>query len=88
MNISILKKKIDKQKNELENLKSKFKELKKLVYEYKDKKDEQILNLQNLQTNLKEEIDKSYLEYETTIDRATSKIENFLKKANKDSPVQ
>ena len=81
-------KKIDKQKNELENLKSKFKELKKLVYEYKDKKDEQILNLQNLQTNLKEEIDKSYLEYETTIDRATSKIENFLKKANKDSPVQ
>ena len=38
------KKKIDEQKKELENLKSKFKELKKLVYDYKDQKDEQILN--------------------------------------------
>ena len=82
------KKKVDKQKKELENLKSKFKELKKLVYDYKYQKDEQILNLQNLQKNLKEEIDKNYLEYEKTIDRATSKIENFLKKSNKDSPVQ
>ena len=82
------KKKVDKQKKELENLKSKFKELKKLVYDYKYQKDEQILNLQNLQKNLKEEIDKNYLEYEKTIDRATSKIENFLKKSNKDSSVQ
>ena len=82
------KKKVDAQKKELENLKSKFKELKKLVYDYKDQKDEQILNLQDSQKNLKKEIDKSYLEYENTIDRTTSKIENFLKKANKDSSVQ
>ena len=81
-------KKVDEQKKELENLKSKFKELKKLVYDYKDQKDGQISNLQNLQTNLKEEIDKSYLEYENTLERATSKIENFLKKTNKDSSVQ
>ena len=58
------------------------------MYDYKYQKDEQILNLQNLQKNLKEEIDKNYLEYEKTIDRATSKIENFLKKSNKDSSVQ
>ena len=82
------KKKIDEQKKELENLKSKFKELKKLVYDYKDQKDGQISNLQDLQKNLKEEIDKSYLEYENTIDRTTSKIENFLKRSNKDSSVQ
>ena len=82
------KKKVDEQKKELENLKIKFKELKKLVYDYKDQKDEQILNLQDSQKNLKKEIDKSYLEYENTIDRTTSKIENFLKKANKDSSVQ
>ena len=82
------KKKIDEQKKELENLKIKFKELKKLVYDYKDQKDEQILNLQDSQKNLKKEIDKSYLEYENTIDRTTSKIENFLKKSNKDSSVQ
>ena len=82
------KKKVDEQKKELENLKIKFKELKKLVYDYKDQKDEQILNLQDLQKSLKKEIDKSYLEYENTIDRTTSKIENFLKKSNKDSSVQ
>ena len=82
------KKKVDEQKKELENLKSKFKELKKLIYDYKDQKDEQISNLKDLQKNLKEEIDKSYLEYENTIDRTTSKIENFLKKSNKDSSVQ
>ena len=82
------KKKVDEQKKALENLKSKFKELKKLVYDYKDQKDGQISNLQDLQKNLKEEIDKSYLEYENTIDRTTSKIENFLKKSNKDSSVQ
>ena len=81
-------KKIDKQKNELENLKSKFKELKKLVYNYKDGKDDEISNLKNLQKNLKEQIDKSYLDHENTIDRATSKIENFLKKATKNSSVQ
>ena len=82
------KKKVDAQKKELENLKSKFKELKKLVYDYKDQKDEQILNLQDTQKNLKKEIDKSYLDYENTIDRTTTKIENFLKKSNKDSSVQ
>ena len=82
------KKKVNEQKKELENLKIKFKELKKLVYDYKDQKDEQILNLQDSQKNLKKEIDKSYLEYENTIDRTTSKIENFLKKSNKDSSVQ
>ena len=88
MNILKPKKKVDEQKKELENLKSKFKELKKLIYDYKDQKDEQISNLKDLQKNLKEEIDKSYLEYENTIDRTTSKIENFLKKSNKDSSVQ
>ena len=82
------KKKVDDQKKEVENLKSKFKELKKLVYDYKDQKDEQILNLQDTQKNLKKEIDKSYLDYENTIDRTTTKIENFLKKSNKDSSVQ
>tara|TARA_Y100000816_G_scaffold283740_1_gene260976 strand:+ start:479 stop:925 length:447 start_codon:yes stop_codon:yes gene_type:complete len=82
------KKKVHDQKNELEKLKSKFIELKTLVYEYKDQKDNEILNLQNQQTSLREKIEKNYLEYENTIDRTTSKIENFLKKATKDSSVQ
>ena len=82
------RKKVDKKKEELEDLKSKFKELKKLVYEYKDEKEKQILDLKNLQINLKEEIEKSQIEYENIIDNATSQIESFLKKANNDSSVQ
>ena len=39
------KKKIDEKKDEIEKLKSKFKELRSLVYSYKDDKDKEIDNL-------------------------------------------
>ncbi len=37
------KKKIDQQKNEIKNITEKFKELKSLVYDYKDAKENEIL---------------------------------------------
>ena len=39
------KKKVDQKKNELKDLSSKFKELKSLIYEYRDKKDQEINQL-------------------------------------------
>ncbi len=39
------KKKLEKQKIEIQNLISKFKELKSLVYKYKDEKEKEILKL-------------------------------------------
>jgi len=82
------KKKIEKKKEELNNLTEKFKELKSLVYNYRDHKEQQISHLNNEQSKLKEEIEKSKIKYENLIDQATSEIENFVKKVSPDNPVQ
>ena len=82
------KKKIEQKKDELKNLTVKFKELKSLVYDYRDNKEKQISQLNNEQSQLKDEIEKSQNEYESVIDHATAEIENFLKKASTDSSVQ
>ena len=76
------KKKVDQKKVELTNLSNKFKELKSLIYEYRDKKEDQInkLNLKHL--HLKNEIELSHQSYEKLIDEATNEISNFIEKAN------
>ena len=50
------KKKVDQKKNELKDLSNKFKELKSLIYDYRDKKEEEILELNNSHQNVKNEI--------------------------------
>ena len=39
------KKRVDQKKNELKDLSNKFRELKSLIYDYRDKKEEEILSL-------------------------------------------
>ena len=82
------KKKISEKKNELENLKKKFLEIKKLVYEYKDDKETEIKDLLNNHQDLKSEIDKTKLDYEKVLDEATSEIDKFIEKVNQDNSVQ
>ena len=82
------KKKISEKKNELENLKKKFLEIKKLVYEYKDDKEAEIKNLLSNHQDLKSEIDKTKLDYEKVLDEATSEIDKFIEKVNQDNSVQ
>ena len=82
------KKKIDQKIEELEKLAERFKELKSLVYEYKEKKESEINQLNNELVNFKNEIDENKVVYEKIIDHATEEIENFLKKANIDKPLQ
>ena len=82
------KKKISEKKNELENLKKKFLEIKKLVYEYKDDKETEIKELLNNHQDLKSEIDKTKLDYEKVLDEATSEIDKFIEKVNQDNSVQ
>ena len=50
------KKKIDKKIQELNNLTEKFKELKSLVYEYKEKKENEINNLNDEQKKIKRSV--------------------------------
>jgi cell division protein ZapA len=82
------KKKIDEKKNELENLSNKFRELKSLVYDYKEKKELEIKNLTLEQKDFKKEIERNKDQYEKIIEEATDKIENFVQKANLENPIQ
>ena len=50
------KKKVEQKKIELNDLSNKFKELKTLVYDYRDRKEEEIINLNNKHEDLKREI--------------------------------
>ena len=82
------KKKIDQRSNELKELTAKFKELKSLIYDYKNKKENEILELNKLEGDLKNQIDENKSDYERIIDEATEKIEEFLKKTNINKPLQ
>ena len=75
------KKKVDLKKNELKDLSNKFKELKSLIYDYRDKKEEEIQELQANHLNLKNEIEANQKKYEKLIDEATDEISNFVEKA-------
>jgi cell division protein ZapA len=82
------KKKVEQKKTELKNLSDKFKELRSLVYEYKDKKEEDIKRLSQDHEDFKKEIEKNKEDYEKIIEEATHEIENFVEKANLQNPVQ
>ena len=82
------KKKIEKQKIEINNITERFKELKSLVYEYKDNKEQEIKNLKEDQENVKNEINSQKICYENLVDRATLEIESFIKKHEVDTKVQ
>jgi cell division protein ZapA len=82
------KKKIEEKKEELNDLSNKFKELKSLVYQYKDNKEKEIEVLMDNQTSIKDEIEKNKEVYEKIIDDAADKIENFIQKANLDNQIQ
>tara|TARA_Y100001970_G_scaffold223608_1_gene275323 strand:- start:3432 stop:3866 length:435 start_codon:yes stop_codon:yes gene_type:complete len=76
------KKKIDEKKDEIEKLKTKFKELKSLVYSYKDDKDMEIQSLQKEQEKFKNELENLNNGYEKIIDDASNQIEEFITKNN------
>ena len=75
------KKKVDQKKEELNDLSKKFKELKSLIYDYRDTKESEIKKLNLDLENLKQEIDDNQKKYENLIDEAADQISNFVKKA-------
>ena len=74
------KKNIEKKKSEIDELKNKFKELKSLVYNYKNDKDNEIKNLQKEQNKFKNELENLNNGYEKIIDDASNQIEEFMNK--------
>tara|TARA_B100000963_G_scaffold32269_1_gene24013 strand:+ start:300 stop:746 length:447 start_codon:yes stop_codon:yes gene_type:complete len=76
------KKKVDQKKVELKELSNKFKELKTLIYEYRDKKEYEINELNKNHNKLKDEIEINQKNYEKLIDEAADEISSFVEKAN------
>ena len=88
MNIMRLKKKIDIQKKEINKITEKFKELKSLVYNYRDLKEIEISELSKNQDNLKNEIEANRNNYESLVDKTTLELENFIKRNDPDTKIQ
>mgnify|MGYP001364362770 CR=1 FL=1 len=76
------KKKVDQKKDELKDLSNKFKELKSLIYDYRDKKEEEIKILNGNHLKLKNEIEINQKNYEKLIDETADEISNFVEKTN------
>ena len=76
------RKKIEQKKDELKELSNKFRELKSLVYDYRDKKQEEIKSLNEKHDNLKIEIENNQKNYEKIIDQTANEISNFIDKTN------
>ena len=82
------KKKVEQKKTELQNLSNKFRELKSLVYDYRDRKEEEMKELQKDHESFKKEIEKNKEDYEKIIEAAADEIENFVEKANLENQIQ
>ena len=79
------KKKVEQKKEELKKLSDKFKELKSLIYEYRDKKENDIKELNENHSQLKNEIEMNQKNYEKIIDEAADEISKFVEKANQEN---
>jgi len=82
------KKRVDQKKNELKDLSNKFRELKSLIYDYRDKKEEEIKKLNSNHLNFKNEIEANHKKYEQLIDEAAEEISNFVEKAKLENVSQ
>ena len=79
------KKKVDQKKIEIKDLSNKFRELKSLVYSYKERKEQEIEELNKNHINLKNEIVSNQKNYEKLIDEAANEISTFVEKINPDN---
>ena len=66
----------------MKDLSNKFKELKSLIYDYRDKKEEEIKILNGNHLKLKNEIEINQKNYEKLIDETADEISNFVEKTN------
>ena len=82
------KKNVDLQKKEVSQIKNKFKELKSLIYNYKDNKEKQVEDLNLIHKDLKNQIEKNKNQFDEVLENTTNHIENFIKNFNRDSSIQ
>ena len=83
-----LVKKINSTKKEFNNLSEKFKELKSLVIDYKEDKDNEIDKLKEDLNKFKIMADENKDIYEKILETTTESIEEFIQSSSKDKRLQ
>ena len=83
-----LRRRVKDQKDKLEDLSKKFKELKSLAIKYKDVKEVEINDLNKEIENIKKSIDEANNMYENMLDKTTKSLEKIIKNAETSSNIQ
>lgn len=83
-----LKQRVTKQKKKLDDLASKFQELKKLAIKYKEGKDKEVKKLNDELDKFKKTVEESNDIYETMLDKTTKSLEKILLNTESNSKVQ
>tara|TARA_Y100000768_G_C23813418_1_gene602917 strand:+ start:305 stop:751 length:447 start_codon:yes stop_codon:yes gene_type:complete len=83
-----LRRRVKDQKDKLDNLSKKFKELKSLAIKYKDVKEVEINDLNKEIENIKKSIDEANNMYENMLDKTTKSLEKIIKNAETSSNIQ
>ena len=83
-----LRRRISEQKNKLDDLSNKFKELKSLAIKYKENKEVEIKDLNIEIDNIKKNIEEANLMYENMLDKTTKSLEKIIKNAETPSNIQ
>ena len=83
-----LRRRITEQKNKLDDLSNKFKEIRSLAIKYKDVKEIEIQNLNKEINNIKQNIEYANSMYENMLDKTTESLEKIIKNAETSSKIQ
>ena len=83
-----LKQKVRQQREKLDNISSKFKEIRSLAIEYKKDKDFEVKKLNEEQENLRKTIEASNNLYESMLDKTTQSLEKIISNTESISKTQ
>ena len=83
-----LKEKVSNQKNKLDVISKKFKEIRSLAIEYKKDKDVEIKNLNKELEGFKKTIEKNNQLYESMLDKTTQSLEKIISNTESISKIQ
>ena len=83
-----LRQKITEQKDKLDQLGLRFKELKSLAVKYKDVKEIEVEDLNKKIAEIKKNIDDTNLMYENMLDKTTESLEKIIQNAETSSNTQ
>ena len=83
-----LKQRVTQQKQKLNNLANKFKEMKDLTIKYKESKDDEIIDLNKKLENFKNSIEENNNLYESMLDKTTESLKKILSNTESISKIQ